>query len=103
MSQKKVGLLIHDLSPEEWVKVSREYDGWDIVTDDGNIRPCVGCFSCWNRDLGRCAINTESKTYDIYAEPKGFPKWLFIQIANTNWNRTARKNGIDPKELYRQL
>ena len=54
-------------------------------------------------DLLARAINSESKTYDIYAEPKGFPKWLFIQIANTNWNRTAKKNGIDPKELYRQL
>ena len=54
--RNKVGLLIHDLSPEEWAKVSREYDGWDIVTDDGSIRPCVGCFSCWNRDPGRCAI-----------------------------------------------
>ena len=52
----KVGLLIHDLSPEEWAKVSREYDSWDIVTDNGSIRPCVGCFSCWNRDPGRCAI-----------------------------------------------
>ena len=51
-----MGLLIHDLSPEEWAKVSREYDGWDIVTDNGSIRPCVGCFSCWNRDPGRCAI-----------------------------------------------
>lgn len=51
-----MGLLIHDLSSEEWAEVSREYDGWDIVTDDGNIRPCVGCFSCWNRDPGRCAI-----------------------------------------------
>ena len=51
-----MGLLIHDLSPEEWAKVSRDYDGWDIVTDNGNIRPCVGCFSCWNRDPGRCAI-----------------------------------------------
>ncbi len=49
------------------------------------------------------AINSESKTYDIYAEPKGFPKWLFIKIANVNWNRTAKKNGIDPEELYRQL
>ena len=54
-------------------------------------------------DLLACAINSESKTYDIYAEPKGFPKWLFIQIANVNWDRTAKKNGIDPKEMYRQL
>jgi hypothetical protein len=54
-------------------------------------------------DLLARAINSESKTYDIYAEPKGFPKWLFIQIANTNWNRTAKQNGLDPKELYRQL
>ena len=51
-----MGLLIHDLSPEEWTKVSREYDGWDIVSDNSSIRPCVGCFSCWNRDPGRCAI-----------------------------------------------
>lgn len=54
-------------------------------------------------DLLARAINSEDKTYDIYAGPNGFPKWLFIQIANTNWNRTAKKNGIDPKELYRQL
>lgn len=224
-----MGLLIHDLSSEEWTRVSREYDGWDIVSDNGSIRPCVGCFSCWNRDPGRCAIkdgydnmgslihhadkvvvisrytyggfsgfvknvfdrclgyvlpqfevaggethhqkrydedkpftfifyghdlnedeknsarryvtavcanirghvkdvifrecedlpapertsegmdllaraiNTESETYDIYAEPRGFPKWLFIQIANVNWDRTAKKNGIGLKELYRQL
>lgn len=51
-----MGLLIHDLSPEGWAKVSREYDGWDIVSDNESIRPCVGCFSCWNRDPGRCAI-----------------------------------------------
>ena len=30
-----MGLLIHDLGPEEWSGVSREYDGWDIVSDNG--------------------------------------------------------------------
>ena len=54
-------------------------------------------------DLLARAINSESKTYDIYAEPKGFPKWLFIQIANVNWEKKKKKNGIDPKEIYRQL
>lgn len=33
-----MGLLIHDLSSEEWTRVSREYDGWDIVSDNGSMR-----------------------------------------------------------------
>ena len=49
-------LVIHDLSPAEWDKVSGEYSGWNIVTDNGSIHPCIGCFSCWNRTPGRCAI-----------------------------------------------
>ena len=31
----QVSRLVHDLSPEEWARVSREYDGWDIVSDNG--------------------------------------------------------------------
>ena len=37
---------------------------------------------------------------DIYAEPYRFPRWLYIWIANTNWNSTSRKNGIKPKDMY---
>ena len=37
---------------------------------------------------------------DIYAEPFAFPRWLYVLIANTNWNRTSRKNGIKTKDMY---
>ena len=50
-------LVIHDLDPAEWDKISGSYDGWDIVTDNGSIHPCIGCFSCWNRTPGICAIH----------------------------------------------
>ena len=49
------------------------------------------------------AIRQGSKTEDIYAEPYCFPRSLYIKIANTSWNRTAKKNGISPQDLYRRL
>ncbi|MBR0461362.1 MAG: flavodoxin family protein [Erysipelotrichaceae bacterium] len=49
------------------------------------------------------AINGNKTTEDIYTEPKGFPRWLYMQIANRNWNNIARANGIDPKDMLRQL
>ena len=50
-----------------------------------------------------CAVDSGEATDEIYAEPYHFPRSLYILIANTNWNRTARKNGIRPEDLYRQL
>lgn len=49
-------LVIHDLSAEEWEKVNGEYSGWNVVTDNGAMHPCIGCFSCWNHTPGGCAI-----------------------------------------------
>ena len=49
------------------------------------------------------AIRRGTQMEDIYAEPFCFPRSLFMQIANRNWNRTARKNGIRPEDLYRRL
>ena len=50
-------LVIHDLSPAEWDKISSDYAGWNVVADNGSMHPCIGCFSCWNRTPGRCAIH----------------------------------------------
>ena len=49
------------------------------------------------------AIDQGRTINDIYAEPHHFPRSVYIEIANRNWNNLARKNGIDPKELYRRL
>ena len=49
------------------------------------------------------AIRQGAKTEDIYTEPFCFPRSLYIKIANTNWNKTSRKNGIRPRDLYCRL
>ena len=51
-----MNLLIHDLKPDDWDAIRQTYAGWHIVSDDGTIRPCVGCFSCWNKTPGQCVI-----------------------------------------------
>ncbi|MBQ6388176.1 MAG: NAD(P)H-dependent oxidoreductase [Mogibacterium sp.] len=49
-------LVIHDLRPEQWEKISSRYADCNVVTDNGSMRPCIGCFGCWNRDPGRCVV-----------------------------------------------
>lgn len=50
-------LVIHDLDSKEWEKVSREYQDCVVITDNGRMHPCIGCFSCWNRTPGKCAVH----------------------------------------------
>ena len=51
-------LIIHDLPPEQFAKLY-PWDDPDItvVSDDGGIRPCIGCFGCWVKTPGRCVIH----------------------------------------------
>ncbi len=51
-------LVIHDLTAEEWEGIKAEYAGDRVVSDLGTIRPCIGCFACWNRTPGQCAVKT---------------------------------------------
>ena len=47
-------LVINDLSEEAWEAVRAAYEGDQIISDRGSIRPCTGCFSCWSRTPGQC-------------------------------------------------
>ncbi len=49
-------LVIHDLKKEEWDRISERYPDSHVVSDNGTILPCVGCFGCWNKDPGRCVM-----------------------------------------------
>ena len=52
-----MNLIIHDLDQEQWDGIAEEYKNCTVVSDNGKIRPCVGCFGCWNRDPGKCVVN----------------------------------------------
>ena len=51
-----MNLLIHDLTAAEWGLVADQYQGWNVISDTGNIRPCIGCFRCWTGGSGTCVF-----------------------------------------------
>lgn len=51
-----MNLVIHDMNETEWNEVSGNYKGWEKISDNGSIKPCVGCFGCWVKEPGQCVI-----------------------------------------------
>lgn len=49
-------VLIHDLSSEEWDRIKDKYADYKVISNNGNIKSCVGCFGCWVKNPGKCVI-----------------------------------------------
>ena len=50
-------IYIHDRTDEEFKKQFPNIGNDDIVlSDDGTITPCIGCFGCWVKTPGICVI-----------------------------------------------
>lgn len=40
-------LIIHDLTQEEFKGLNIDKGEAIIISDNGNIHNCIGCFGCW--------------------------------------------------------
>lgn len=59
-------LIIHDLTKEQERKVLVAVEDTRVISDDGTIRPCIGCFGCWIKTPAQCVIR------DHYGDMGGF-------------------------------
>lgn len=50
-------LLIHDLEEEKFKEIfPNTGENATIVSDDGTMHHCIGCFGCWIKTPGTCVI-----------------------------------------------
>lgn len=49
-------LIIHDLTPGQQQALLPQAEDTRIISHDGDIRPCIGCFGCWVKTPAQCVI-----------------------------------------------
>jgi multimeric flavodoxin WrbA len=53
-------LIIHDLLGEEaMLPALLPSDNRQVISDNGRIKPCIGCFGCWTKTPGECLIRND--------------------------------------------
>lgn len=51
-------LIIYDGNMRQRIKemFAKAGEDMELITDDGTIKNCIGCFGCWVKTPGRCVI-----------------------------------------------
>ncbi len=49
-------LIVHDLAAQQETALGLRRPDTHVVSDDGTIHACIGCFGCWVKTPGQCVI-----------------------------------------------
>ena len=49
-------VVIHDLDVVDWAQLTGVPENAKIVSKEGSIKKCIGCFGCWVKTPGQCVI-----------------------------------------------
>ncbi|RCX20718.1 hypothetical protein DFP94_103451 [Fontibacillus phaseoli] len=53
-------MIVHDLPPQEFAALyDDKKEDVTVISDNGTIRKCTGCFGCWIKTPGVCVLKDE--------------------------------------------
>lgn len=60
-------LLIHDLEIQDFERLfPNSLENTKVISNDGNIHNCIGCFGCWVKTPGACVIRDNYRDMGEY-------------------------------------
>jgi len=53
-------MIVHDLSGDISLELfDDEKNNVKVISDNGKIRNCIGCFGCWIKTPGKCVLKDD--------------------------------------------